>query len=124
MNDSDRLKQMFEQQTSFMKLLKLKRGFPEFPLDLNLKENQVFCKHIVYEIMGELFEAVQELRNSKSHRVTDVKEFNRDKLVEEVVDSLHYFHELCILMDITPNELFHAYMKKGDVNVKRINNNY
>lgn len=118
------LEMMWEQQREFMDLLRNKREFPEFPLDLNLKSSQVFCKQIVYEIMGELFEAVQELKNSKSHRLTEINEFDKEKLLEELVDSLHYFHELCILINITPQELYTAYLQKGECNIQRINNDY
>ena len=60
---NDRLSQMFEQQRQFMDLLRERRNFPDFPVDLSSKNGQKFCKSIAYEMMGEIFEAIQELKN-------------------------------------------------------------
>ena len=124
MSKRDKLEEMFSQQESFMRLLQKKRNFPEFPVNLETKDGQKFCKSIVYEIMGELFESLQMLKNSKDHRITNIPELNREAFVEELSDSLHYFFELAILCNITPDELFESYMKKGVVNQHRIENNY
>lgn len=107
-----------------MHLLQEKRGFPAFPVDIASKPGQRFCKGVAHEAMGELFEAVQELKNSKGHRATDVQEFDRDHYIEELVDSLHYFMELVIASGVTADELYDAYMKKGDINTQRINGGY
>jgi len=119
----DKLNEMFNEQRKFMELLVEKRGFPKFPLDLSKKLDQKFCKQIVYEVMGELFEVVQELRSSKDHRITELSH-DSEKICEELVDALHYYFELCILMNITPKELFDSYMKKGKINSTRIHNGY
>ena len=124
MSQRDKLEEMFSQQESFMRLLQKKRNFPDFPVNLETKDGQKFCKSIVYEIMGELFESLQMLKNSKDHRITNIPELNREAFVEELSDSLHYFFELAILCNITPDELFESYMKKGVVNQHRIENNY
>jgi hypothetical protein len=120
----DRLKEMWDQQHSFMKLLQEKRGFPDFPVDLKSKSGQKFLKSITHECMGELFEANQELKNSKGHRATEVVEINRDAYVEELVDSLHFFFEIVIASGVTLEELYASYMRKGEVNVARIENGY
>jgi hypothetical protein len=124
MQQHDKLDEMFSQQESFMRLLQKKRNFPQFPVDLETKEGQKFCKSIVYEIMGELFESVQHLKNSKDHRITNVSGLDREEFVEELSDALHYFFELAILCNVTPNELYNSYMKKGEINNHRIMNNY
>lgn len=124
MSKRDKLEEMFSQQESFMRLLQKKRNFPEFPVNLETKDGQKFCKSIVYEIMGELFESLQMLKNSKDHRITNIPELNREAFVEELSDSLHYFFELAILCNITPDELFNSYIKKGVINQNRINNDY
>jgi len=121
---TDRLIEMFEQQEAFMKLLQKHRGFPEFPMDLSKKASQKEIKKISFDAMGELFEAVQHLKNSKDHRATDVPELDREAYVEELVDCLHYFVEIAILSGISSEELFSAYIQKGDVNVNRIKNGY
>jgi len=119
-----RLEELWEDQREFMELLVEKRGFPKFPLDLSKKDSQVFCKGIAYDAMGELWEAVRELKNSKSHRATNIPELDRASLVEEMADCLHYFLELCMLIGITPDELCESFLAKGEKNKKRIRDGY
>ena len=121
---TDKLISMFTQQEEFMSLLKKKRNFPNFPVDLETKVGQNTLKEITHNCMDELFEANQELKNSKQHRATEVSGFNRDAYVEELVDALHYFFEIVIASGVSSDELYDAYMKKGDINTKRIENGY
>jgi len=120
----DKLKAMWDQQFAFMRLLQQERDFPQFPVDLSEKKGQRFLKDITHECMGELFEANQHLKNSKKHRVTEVTEFEREKYIEELCDSLHYFFEICIASGISLDELYTAYMTKGEINVERIKGGY
>jgi hypothetical protein len=119
-----RLKEMWDQQYAFMKLLQEKRNWPEFPTDISSKKGQKFLKDITHHVMDELFEAGQHLKNSKSHRATEVPEVDREAYKEELVDALHLFLELVIVSGITIDELFQAYMVKGGVNIARINSGY
>lgn len=119
-----RLQQMWNQQEAFMKLLQKKRGFPQYPVDLTSKVGQKELKKITYDCMGELFEANQHLKNSKDHRATEVKDVDRDKYVEELVDALHYFLELVIMSGISLDELYKAYIEKGHINDARIASGY
>ena len=120
----DKLKEMWLQQEQFMDLLRNHRNFPEYPVDLTSKSGQKFLKGITHECMHELFEANQALKNSKDHRATDVKDFDREHYVEELVDALHYFFEIAILSNVQVDELYSAYMKKGNINIERIKNGY
>ena len=121
---TDRLEAMWSQQEAFMRLLQKKRSFPEFPVDMSSKAGQKFLKQLTHECMGELFEANQELKNSKGHRATDIPEMDRGAYVEELVDTMHYFFEIVIASGVTLDELFAVYMKKGEENVKRIESGY
>jgi hypothetical protein len=121
---ADKLQKMWDQQTSFMHLLQEKRNFPEFPTDITSKSGQKFLKDITYHMMDELFEAGQHLKNAKSHRATELPDVDREAYKEELVDSLHLYFELVIASGITLDELFKAYMKKGETNVLRITNGY
>ena len=87
----DRLQKMWDQQLEFMTLLKEKRNFPDFPVDITTKQGQKFLKSITHECMGELFEANQELKNSKSHRASDLPDINTEAYLEELFYSLHFF---------------------------------
>ena len=121
---ADRLQMMWNQQLEFMKLLQKERGFPEFPTDITSKQGQKFLKEISHYMMDELFEAAQHLKNSKSHRATQVTELDKDAYKEELADALHYFVELVIASGITLDELYQSYMQKGEINVSRIKNGY
>jgi len=122
--EEDRLSHMWVQQDAFMRLLQAKRGFPEFPTDITSKKGQQFLKDIRNHLMEELFEAGQHLKNAKSHRATELPEVDRDAYVEELVDALHLYLELVIASGVTLEELYEAYMKKGDVNFERIKGGY
>ena len=74
--------------------------------------------------MDELHEAIQHLKNSKQHRMTEITEFDREKYVEELADHFHFFIELCIVSSVSAQELCDAYLRKGEVNVNRINAGY
>lgn len=120
----DRLERMWQQQLNFMKLLQEKRNFPHFPTDITSKKGQQFLKDIRNHIMEELFEAGQHLKNAKSHRATELPEVDRESYKEELVDVLHLYFELVIASGVTLDELFDAYMTKGDTNFDRICDGY
>ena len=123
MRPYDMLVQMFSQQETFMNLLKEKRGFPDFPVDLTSKVGQKLLKNISYECADELHEARQHLKQ-KDHRISDMGDIDRAEYTEELVDALHYFFEIVIASGISVDELFEAYLKKGDVNTARITGDY
>lgn len=124
MKDGKTLNKMFEQQKNFMLLLKKHRGFPDWPIDIKSKAGQKLCREIVFSSVEEYFEALQHLKNWKSHRVTEIKKIQKDKFLEELCDMLHYFIELLIVVGIEPHELYDAYMEKGKINEDRIKGNY
>lgn len=121
---ADKLEEMLKQQEEFMRLLQKERNFPAFPVDLTSKVSQKEIKKIAFEAMGELFEAVQELRNSKDHRATIISELDKDAYIEEIVDCIHYVFEIVILSGISSDCLFKAFIDKGKKNIERINNGY
>lgn len=121
---NDRLQMMWDEQESFMRLLQEKRNFPKFPISLSDKTGQKFLKGITHECMHELFEANVLLKNSKDHRETQINEFDRDSYIEEISDALHYMLEILIASGITLEEFYEIYMKKGEVNKKRILQGY
>ncbi len=111
---------MWEQQKEIIDLLVKKRGYPEYPLDMTQKASQKLVKDFAFEAMGEMFEAIQHLKNSKPHRMKDVPDLERGNFVEEISDSLHYIFEVCIYAGISKEELHNAYMQKGEVVKERI----
>jgi len=124
MSSDDKLDQMHKQQAEFNKLLVKERQLPDFPLDLSEKASQIYLKTLAHECMHELFEANYLLKNSKAHRTTNVGEFDREAYKEELCDALHYFFGILNYSGISSQELFDAYMKKGEVNIQRIKSGY
>lgn len=120
----DMLMEMFEQQREFMELLQKERGFPQFPVDLSTKDGQLLLKDIAHNAMDELFEAIQILKAAKHHRVSAPTDVDREKYVEELVDCLHYFIEVVIASGVSVEELFKAYVAKGEINRERILRGY
>jgi hypothetical protein len=123
---SDRLDKFFAMQEAFMhELAKRQHDFPKtWPLDLTSKASQIECRDLVFNSMGELFEIVQELKNSKKHRATEVKDLDRPKLIEEAVDAFKFFLELLIFIGVTPKEFFDAYCAKDAINHERLKTGY
>ena len=107
-----------------MKLLQKKRDFPEFPVDMASKTGQRILKEISHDCMHELFESVHMLKNSKSHRKTEVKEIDRAKYIEELVDAQKFLLEILLLSGIGEDEFYAAFLEKTSVNTSRIENDY
>lgn len=122
---NDRLDKMFELRCSFMKKLQdIGKEMPNWPVDVADKRSQLFIKDVLYHGMEELFEALRELKNAKKHRQTDVPEFDRDHFLEEMVDAFNLFLEALVLVGISPQEFFVAYVKKDLIINKRIDEKY
>lgn len=115
---------MWQQQVDFMRLLQRERNFPEFPVDITSKQGQQLLEGISFHMMKELFEAGQHLKNAKSHRITEIKDVDRNAFKEELVDVLHLFIELAVAAGIEREELVTAYLEKGEINFARIKQGY
>lgn len=120
----DMFSQMFHQQQEFLEILRDQRAHPDFPLNLSNKESQQFLKSLSHECMHELFESNMLLKNSKKHRTTEFNDFDRESYKEELSDVLHYLIGILIYSGISVEEMFEMYMKKGQINIDRINNGY
>lgn len=120
----NQLKTMWDQQEEFVKLLQQKRKFPEFPVDISSKSGQQFLDSLNYQIIKELVESGQHLKNCKSHRSTEIVDFDFDAYVEELADSIHFLFELCIYAGITRDKFVEIYLSKGEKNCERINSGY
>ena len=120
----DKLLQMYEQQGEFMELLREKRGFVEFPVDMHSKPGQQACREAGIGCIEEFFEALAHLKNWKKHRATEVKGLDREAFLEEMSDSMHYFLEVLLLAGVSADEFFEIFMRKGELNAKRINEGY
>ena len=122
----DKLDQMFELRKAFMAALQkqVPDVYPEMPVDLTNKATQQHLRDLALRGVEEVFEAVQELKNAKSHRQTEIRDFDRASFKEEMVDSFNYFLSLLIIMGVTPDELFEAYTNKDRIIHDRIKSKY
>lgn len=121
----DRLHRMFTMREEFMKAIRDKRGaYGEWPVDLGDKKSQQLIRDIALKGVEEIFEALGELKNWKSHRLTENREVDRDAFLEEVVDAFNYFFALMILSGVNADEFFNAYEKKDKIIHDRLNNDY
>lgn len=123
---ADKLDLMFDMRTKFMDELRKKHpdAYPDMPVDLTSKKSQQHLRDLALRGVEEVFEAVQHLKNWKPHRETEVADFDRAAFKEEMVDSFNYFLSLLILMGVTPDELYQAYVDKDQVIHGRIKGNY
>ncbi len=122
----DRLSDIFKMRIDFMESLteKFPESYPSLPIDLSEKENQQLCRDMALRGVEEMFEAVQHLKNWKPHRVTEIKEFNKEEFLEEIVDAFNYFFSLIILAGFDDDDLYKAYVKKDRIIHSRISDDY
>jgi len=122
----DKLDTMFLLRKEFMEKLrnKIPDSYPSLPLDLTTKTDQQFCRDMMLRGVEEMFEALQELKNWKPHRKTEVEDFDKDKFLEEIVDAFNYFFSIIIMTDYSADELYDAYVKKDKVIHERLDDGY
>ena len=122
----DRLSQIFELRRSFIDELKLTipSSMPD-KIDPTSKDGQQYLRDLALHGVEEMFEALQHLKNWKTHRQTDVGgNFNRDEFLEEIVDAYNYFFALMINLGVTEDEFFEAFLKKHDIIINRLKTGY
>lgn len=121
----DSLVEMFSLREDFMEALNEKtRIYPQWPLDVTKKKSQQILRESVLRGVEEMFEALQELKNSKPHRQTEITHFDREAFLEENVDALNYFLTTLILVGVTPSDLLEGYRKKHAIIMKRLEEGY
>jgi hypothetical protein len=123
---SDKLDKMFELRTGFMRKIKSKfpSSYPAWPVEISKKRNQKALRETALKGVEEMFEALQHLKNWKTHKTRGSCDFNREEFLEEIVDAFNYFFAVLILVGITPDELFDAYCKKNDTIHQRVDEGY
>lgn len=124
--NQDMLKEMFRLRQQFMSDMMASNPniYPDWPVDLTEKSSQQVLRDTALKGVEEMFEALQHLKNWKPHKQTEVKEFNRDEFLEEVVDAFNYFFSLLVLTGVDADELFDAYIKKDTIIHDRLRTGY
>lgn len=114
----DRLGEMFERQDA------LQMGAYEphtSPRDFDMLAKLEFIKTNVLAATDELHEALGET-GWKPWATS--KHINVDAYKAELIDAWHFFMNLCIVVDMTPEELYQGYLAKREKNIKRQQEGY
>jgi len=126
MKESDQLHEMFRLRQEFMDKMKEVHPsvYPPWPVDLSEKKSQQAIRDVALKGVEEMFEALGHLKNWKPHRRTEIRQFDKDKFLEEVVDAFNYFFSLLVLTGTSADDLFEAYRKKDRIIHQRLNGDY
>ena len=54
----------------------------------------------------------------------NIKEFNREKMLEEIVDCQKFLNQAILLLGFTAQDVYDMHMKKDKINIQRQENNY
>lgn len=121
-----RLQKMLELREKFMRDLADNRPavLQQWPVDISTKQAQQVVRDTVLKGVEEMFESLSHVRGWKPHRLTEVNEFDRESFLEEYVDAFNYFLSVLVMLGITPEELFEAYVRKDKIIHERINRGY
>jgi hypothetical protein len=125
--DIDKLEDIFIKRKDFMNLIQKK--FPDsyprnWPVDISKKSSQKILRETALKGVEEMFEALQHLKNWKSHRETNMPEINKEEFLEEIVDAFNYFFSLIILSGVDVNEFYNAFNKKNEIIIRRLEKGY
>lgn len=125
-SEKDRLESLFDLRESFMEMIQESKPgtYPEWPLDISTKKSQQVLRDTALKGIEEMFEALQHLKNWKPHRSTEMPEFDTDEFLEEVVDAFNYFLSVLVLVGVTPDDFYKAYVQKDSIIRDRIKSGY
>jgi hypothetical protein len=116
--------EMWNDQLNFLDILISKKKLPQYPVDLKSKSGQQLIRDLLRDAADELHEACLVLKNAKSHRTTEVQEFDRAHFIEEVVDSVKFCLGALIYTNVSIEEFYQAFKKKTETNVQRQKEGY
>lgn len=91
-------------------------------VDLNDPVAQWYIKDAAYRMIEEISEATNCLKNKPwktTHVLTDEAHF-----YEELMDALHFFVRLCLIVGLDAESVYKLYFKKSEVNKFRQESNY
>ena len=123
----DKLDNIFHKRNSFMKEIQSKfpNSYPEqWPINISEKSSQTILRETALKGVEEMFEALQHLKNWKSHRETDIPEIDREEFLEEIVDAFNYFFSLMILIGVDVDEFYSAFNSKDEIIRRRLDKGY
>jgi hypothetical protein len=122
----DKLDSIFELRKKFIRHIEdVKPGsYPEWPIDITSKTSQQLVRDLALKGVEEMFEALGHLKNWKPHRSTENPEVDRAEFLEEIVDAFNYFFSMLILVGVSSDDLYDAYVKKDKKIHARLESGY
>jgi len=99
----------------------IQRDFQKNFMDLDnmeQKDRVEWFKTFALQLHSEISEALRTVPGWKHHR-RNFAEFARGNLVEELVDSLKFLINLCLMFDIKPEEIVEEFNRKTSVVLQR-----
>ena len=123
---SDKLNEMFNLRIKFMNAIKEKyaSSYPDWPVDVTKKRSQKALRETALKGVEEMFEALQHLKNWKTHKKKGDSTFDREEFLEEMVDAFNYFFAMLVMLGVTPDEFFDAFVAKNKKIHDRLTGNY
>lgn len=123
---SDKLSEMFKLRSDFMTAIKERypSSYPDWPVDVSKKRSQKALRETALKGVEEMFEALQHLKNWKTHKRKGDSDFDREEFLEEMVDAFNYFFAMLVMLGVTPEEFFDAYLAKNEKIHQRLSGNY
>lgn len=123
---SDKLNEMFRLRNEFMESIKGKysSSYPDWPVDVTKKRSQKALRETALKGVEEMFEALQHLKNWKTHKKKGDGTFDRAEFLEEMVDAFNYFFAMLVMLGVTPDEFFDAFVAKDKKIHDRLKGDY
>lgn len=115
-----------ELRERFMTDLAAKRPavLQKWPVEISKKESQQIVRDTVLKGVEEIFESLSHIRGWKPHRLTEINEFDKDAFLEEYVDAFNYFLSVLVILGVSEEEFFAAYIKKDKIIHDRLDKDY
>lgn len=113
---TDHLKDIFEMQERLQ--IEHMGGSPRY---MDTDEKIQFIKDMVLALTDELHEVLGEVGWKPWAKS---KHINTEAVKGELIDSLHFFVNLCLAVDLTAESLHSRYITKNKINAKRQIENY
>jgi len=110
------LQTLIEHRRTFQELYIYKR-YGKSVGQLTVEERNTVLKDLVFAGVVEMIEFLDKATNWKDHRPGHV--IDREKALEELVDAFNFMLTPFIYMDISVEEFFAAFQKKGQIVLNR-----
>ena len=110
-NNKDKFTTMMEIQKDFTEKV-IDQKFQKTIADLSLQELQSFLKDLFIHITVECTEVLNEI-SWKMHKKSNYKMIDRQKLIEELVDVDKFHKNFLVVLQVSEEEFYNAWIEKS-----------